>query len=160
MRQAWHATERRDRRESGEQPRPEDDSAFSLTAIELALVAELNLEIARGHDEVANDANQPAQTRRAALAKATALRERAESLHLDARRLSAQPMMYAPSMQKPVAPRTTPERRTHERRTRSRRREGESAIGPPGGRERRTLPDRRKRERRRGPVAAGDIRGA
>jgi hypothetical protein len=148
IRQPGDATEREDWRESDAQPRSENYAAFSLSAIELAVVAELNLEIARAHDELADDASQRVETRRAARAKATAIRERAELLHLEARLLSTQPMLYAPSRLEPASFGTWPERRTYERRTRSRRRDEESAAGAPGGRERRTLPDRRQRERR------------
>jgi hypothetical protein len=148
IRQPGDATEREDQRESGARPRSENYAAFSLSAIELAVVAELNLEIARAHDELAADASQRVETRRAAHAKATAIRARAELLHLEARLLSTQPMLYAPSRQEPASAGTWPERRSYERRTQSRRRDGESAAGAPGGRERRTLPDRRQRERR------------
>lgn len=128
----------------------QNSSAASLSAIELAVVAELNFELARAYDEVADDANQPVETRLAAHEKATAICDRAASFQHAARRLSAKPMLYAPSMQKPASPRTASERRTRDRRNRPRRRDGESAVGPPGGRERRTLPDRRKRDRRDG----------
>jgi hypothetical protein len=155
IRRPRHATERRDRRESSEQPRSENNAAFSLSAVELAVVAELSLEIARAHDEVANDASRHVEKRRAARAEATALRERAESFHLEARRLSAQPMLYAPSMQKLAPPRTAPERRAQERRTGSRRRDGKCTVGVLGGLEQRTVPDRRKRERRGGELVVG-----
>jgi hypothetical protein len=148
IRQPRDATERRDRREIGEQPRSENKATGSLSAIELAVLAELNFELARAHDELADDASQRAQTRRAAHATAEAIRERGAAFHLDAQRLSRRPMLSVPSMPKPASPRTEPERRTHERRTRSRRGDGGSAAGAPGGRERRTLPDRRKRDRR------------
>jgi hypothetical protein len=150
-------TDRRDQRESGQPPRSEKTAVFGLSAIELAVLAELNLEIARSHDELFDDASLRVETRRAAHASATALRERAESFHLQARRLSTQPMLYAPSMQKPASSCTAPERRTHERRTASRRRDAASAPGRPGGPERRTLPDRRRNDRRgasQGVVAA------
>jgi hypothetical protein len=155
IRQARDATDRRDRRQISEQPRSEHNAAGSLSAIELSVVAELNFELARAHEELADDARQRVETRRTAHAKATAMRERAESFHLEARRLSLQPMLHAPSMAKPASPPTEPERRTHERRTRPRRRDGGSAVSAPGGRERRALPDRRKRERRGGVAVLG-----
>jgi hypothetical protein len=145
------ATERREWPESGEQPPAQNDAALSLSVIELAVVAELNFEIARAHDELAEDASQRLQTRRAAHAKATAIRERAQSLQVEARRRSAQPTLYAPAMCKSAS--RVFERRTQDRRSESRRRDGQPGVGPPGGRERRTLPDRRKRERRGGVVA-------
>jgi hypothetical protein len=150
VKQPRDVPDRRDRPEDGEPPRSENGAAFGLSAIELAVLAELNLEIARGQDELADDASLRGETRRNAQARATALRERAHSFQLEARALNAQPMLYAPSTHEPAAPRTGPERRSHDRRTGSRRRSGESALGPPGGHERRTMPDRRKRDRRGG----------
>lgn len=147
-----NAPDRRDRREGDEESRSEKDS---LSALELSVVAELNFEIARAYEEVANDASRGIEARGAADTKATALRERADSFLLEAQLLSAEPMLYSPSTEKPASPPTVPERRTRERRTGSRRRDGESAVGPPGGRERRTGPDRRKRDRRGGGVVVG-----
>lgn len=155
IRQPRGATERRDRREISEQPRSETNAAGGLSAIELAVLAELNFELARAHDELAADASQRAQTRRAAHAKAEAIRERGAAFHLDAHRLSRQPMLSAPLMPRPASPPAEPERRTHERRTRSRRRDAGPAVSAPGGRERRTQPDRRKRERRGDGVVVG-----
>jgi hypothetical protein len=143
------AAERRDRPESGDQPRSENNAALSLSAIELAVVAELNLEIARAHDEVAGDATRRVETRQAAGEVATALRERAHSLHLEARRLSAH-RMYVPSMEKPASAYTGPERRRQGRRRRARRRDSVAAFGAPGACDRRAVPERRHRERRSG----------
>lgn len=151
-RQPRQATEQRDRRKSVEQPRADRNS---LSALELAVVAELNLEMARAQDELANDAGQAADARRLAQVRAMALRERADSLHLEARRLTAQPMLYVPALEDPGPRSTAPERRRHDRRTGACRRTTNSAAGPPGGRERRTTPDRRKSERRDAPLVAG-----
>jgi hypothetical protein len=116
------------------------------------VVAALNREMAQAHDEVAGDATQQPETRRAAQEIAMALRERAKSLELDAQRLTRYPA-YAPSMAKPTSCSTEPERRRQARRTRARR-SHRGTVGAPRGRNRRITPERRQRDRRGGAVIA------
>lgn len=144
--------ERRDRPDSaGRHPSSEDGAALSLTAIELAMLAELNLEIARGHDEVADDGTRRGQTQQAAREVATALRERADAFRLEALRRSADPA-YRPSMANAVSAYIGPDRRRQRRRTQARRRDGATGLGARGGGDRRTVPERRQRERRSGSL--------
>lgn len=115
---------------------------MKLSSIELALIEELNLEMARGCDEVAEDARNPRETRDAARERGSRLRERARMFHLEARRLAAEPAL-TPELY------AGPERRRGDRRTTERR---ERAPTPPdhlpAGHERRINPDRRRDERR------------
>lgn len=112
-------------------PRPDraSSSTTRLNAIELALIAELNLERARAHDEVANDHTQRPEARRRASAAAAAWRERARLFQLQARRESARPGVPAPdSMGAPATPYGGPDRRDGaDRRQGDRRR----PDGPP-----------------------------
>lgn len=150
MRQPRHRADHQDRQQNGEQSRSQNSAPFSLNAIELALLAELSLETAQAHDELAADSRRRAETRRDAQARAAILRERAHLFELEARRLNAQPLLSPPAMPSPAAFPTALERRRHDRRTGSRRRNEDSAVVALGGCERRTQPDRRKRERRGG----------
>jgi hypothetical protein len=142
--------ERRRAGRSGHEPSPTtrrdraEASAISLNAIELSLLAELNIERACDHDAMASDAARRPEVRRAEAAAATAWRERARLFQLEAVRRSAHPMV--PGEAAPVMDFvcTGPERRREMRRQESRR-GGEAAS------ERRDLGDRRTpRERRRG----------
>jgi hypothetical protein len=152
LRRSQHGAERRDRPDSaGRHPSSEDGAALSLTAIELAMLAELNLEIARGHDEVADDGTRRGQTQQAAREVATALRERADAFRLEALRRSADPA-YRPSMANAVSAYIGPDRRRQRRRTQARRRDGATGLGARGGGDRRTVPERRQRERRSGSL--------
>jgi len=141
------------REPSAREDRPEA-SAMSLNAIELALIAELNLERARDHDAVANDAARLPEVRQAAAAAATAWRERARLFKLEAGRRSAHWM--APGESGPVFDftYTGPERRRQMRRLQTRRGDAEAVAGGPEARDRRTAPERRRNDRRRPELAA------
>jgi hypothetical protein len=121
---------------------------MKLSSIELALIEELNLEMARACAEVAEDARNPRETRDAAQERGSRLRERARMFHLEARRLAAEPALKAGLY-------AGPERRRADRRRSERR---ESAPTPPdhlpAGHERRINPDRRREERRGWPGRA------
>ena len=58
---------------------------MSLNSIELGLIAELNLEMARANEAVAEDATELPETRRVASEAANAWRERARLFQLQAR---------------------------------------------------------------------------
>jgi len=134
----------------------------NLSAIELALVAELNLEMARAFDEVAEDAIQRLETRRAARELASRRRERARLCHLEARRLGAEPTFPDEQLTAEASlSYTGPERRKQERRRRERR-AGRSLPSQARrrtevGHDRRTNPDRRRGERRRHPPGQSEF---
>jgi hypothetical protein len=142
---------------SGHEPPPKSRKEqpealpISLNAIELALIAELNLERARDHDAVANDAVRLPEVRRAAATAATAWRERARVFQLEAERRSGHSM--APGKSAPVMDftYTGPERRQHMRRRQTRRYEAEAASEH--RRDRRAGPERRREDRRRPELA-------
>lgn len=129
------------------------DPGLTLTPVELALIAELSLEQARAHDEVAEDTTQRPDTRRAAAASAAAWRERALMLQSEVRRRSAHPMLAAGIV---GASYTGPERRRGARRTATRRARLVSLVGGVVGRDRRARRDRRDRREqdRRRPAPA------
>jgi hypothetical protein len=129
-------------------------AALNLKPIELALIAELSLEMARAHDEVASDASRRLDVRRTARKDAAGLRERARLFQLEAQRLSAYPTVDDErSAVERDSPYTGPERRTQDRRVRPRR-AGESVpIAAQGGLERRMTRDRRRADRRREDLA-------
>jgi hypothetical protein len=139
--------DRRNRPEGREKRRPEQPVAPNFSALELAAAAQVNRELARAHEEVAEDARQRPQTRWAALETATALRARADSLHLEAIRASAD-TASTPSIARAAAAYTGPERRTRTRRSGTCRRGGAELIGASGSGDRRTNPDRRQHDRR------------
>jgi hypothetical protein len=120
---------------------------MSLNAIELALIAEHSLEMARGSQAVADDATTPPETRRNAADVAAAWRHRAELFQMEARRRSAYPIV--PGVQ-PIRANGSayggPERRRRMRRTRPRR--TDLAATGDGRGDRRARPERRRRERR------------
>jgi hypothetical protein len=126
---------------------------MNLNSIEIAVVAEMDLEMARGYEEVARDTTQNAETRRAAQDAASRWRERARLYSLEARRLTAEPLFPGerPASQ-PDRPYTGPERRKQERRRGERRGNGSAQSGHPGaltfGRDRPINPDRRQGDRR------------
>jgi len=129
------------------------DSSLILNPIELALIAELSLEQARAHDEVAHDENQRPDTRSAASATAAAWRERARMLQLEARRRSAHPML--PGARSPRTLASTyagPERRRQIRRTQTRRTGPTAVADAVEARDRRLGSDRRERDRRLQPA--------
>ena len=64
-----------------------------LGSIELALIAEYNLEMARAYDEEAGDPSKPLEKRRTASGRAAAWRERAHQFQAQARRASADPIL-------------------------------------------------------------------
>jgi hypothetical protein len=130
----------------GAEARPNTSPAetpMSLNAIELALVAEHSLEMARAHQAVADDATSRPEARRKAAEVAAAWRQRAELFQIEARRRSAQPIV--PGV-RPIRPIAGPERRSRMRRKHTRR--TDRAAPRHGPRDRRAVPDRRRRDRR------------
>jgi hypothetical protein len=116
---------------------------MSLNAIELALIAEHSLEMARANQAVADDGATRLETRREAARVAAAWRQRAELFQIEARRRSAYPIH--PCVQ-PIRPYAGPERRRRMRRTHTRRTDPAYAGNDRG--DRRAGPERRWRERR------------
>jgi hypothetical protein len=116
---------------------------MALNAIELALIAEHSLEMARANQAVADDAAVQLETRLEAARLAAGWRQRAELFQIEARRRSAYPIV--PCVQ-PIRPYAGPERRTRMRRTQTRRTDPASAGQDRG--DRRAGPERRWRERR------------
>src|SRR5689334_8908012 len=97
-------------------------SSVLLSSIELALLANFNLEMADSYDEVADDPKLRRETRGNASESASCYRARAESFQLEAQRLSAYPTFVTEQPPEPGRARYTgPERRKRERRTRDRR---------------------------------------
>jgi hypothetical protein len=141
------------RADTGARDDRSEASPITLNAIELALIAELNLERAHDHDAVANDAARLPEVRQAAAAAATAWRDRARLFELEAGRQSAHSM--APGESAPFIDFSYagPERRRQMRR-REARRGGGPASEHRDRRERRAEPERRRRDRRRPNLAA------
>lgn len=152
LRAARQLARARPRKQRARHTGSENSATLSLTPMELAVAAELNLEVASGYDEVADDAARPLDSRRAARDRAIALRERADTLRLEARRLAAQPMVYAESSETRRSPYCGPERRRQSRRTRPRRGDSAAPVPALGDGERRSIPDRRRGERRGGGI--------
>jgi hypothetical protein len=122
-----------------------------LNPIEMAVVAEVDLEMARRYDEIAGDATQSPEARRAANEAASKWRERARLFRLEARRLGAEPIVPGgPSASERARAYTGPERRKQERRKGERRRSASGPVGQSGTAvlDRRVNPDRRKGDRR------------
>lgn len=121
---------------------------MDLNAIEMAAIAELDLEMARAYDEVSMDPSQTPETRRKAGDLAARWRERARLCRLEAQRLSSQPLLPANA----AHAYTGPERRKQERRRGDRRTTGLNGPGHAAvtafGRDRRINPDRRRGDRR------------
>lgn len=113
-----------DQQPGADPPRPSSPTISSVhpSSIELALLANFNLEMADSYDEVAEDPKLRRETRRNASESASCYRARAELLQLEAQRLTAYPPFLA---EQPAEPRQTrytgPERRKRERRSRDRR---------------------------------------
>jgi hypothetical protein len=129
-------------------------STVRLNSIELSLLAELSLEMARGEDAVANDAGQPPEIRRVAEELAAAWRERAQRLQLEARQQGADPILPDEHSLQATAPAYTgPERRKRLRRTQARRTGPTVAPGELARADRRIHPDRRRHDRRRPDLA-------
>jgi hypothetical protein len=122
---------------------------LQLSSLELALVADFNLEMAAAYDEVAEDPTVRPKTRAAAREAAIGRRERAQLFQAEAHCLGRQPMSM-PEQLTPTRPGhyAGPERRRQERRIRERRAGWRSpeTFGRP---DRRVNPDLRERGRRR-----------
>jgi hypothetical protein len=130
-------------------------AAIKLGSVELAVVAELNLELARAYDEVADDAKQQSETRRQARAGAFRRRVRAGLLRLEAQRLRARASLPDdPLTHEPNSPYSGSERRKHERRS-GERRGHPAALATPHGADRRANRDRRRHDRRRTSLVLG-----
>jgi hypothetical protein len=141
-------------------PGRRETAPSSLNAIELALIAELSLEQARAHDEVANDPVVAPETRARAAQAAAAWRERGRSFQWQAQQLTAQPI--TPDGLSPSPIYTGPERRRGMRRTQTRRTDSAAESGSGGHRDRRFGSDRRQSDRRAAAWVAlerGAIRG-
>ena len=115
------------------------------------MVAEVDLEMARRYEEIAEDATQGSETRRDAQEAASRWRERARLCRLEARRLGAEPTVPGSrSASEHGGSYAGPERRKQERRKGERRTNGSGAPGETGtaALDRRVNPDRRKGDRR------------
>ena len=121
-----------------------------LNAIEFGLLAELSLEQARAHEELAEDASQAPETRRSAAGAAVAWRERACGFQLQARQVGAAPICPGEHFGRVYA---GPERRRQTRR-REMRRTGAPASLAVDRDDRRSGPDRRQGDRRRPELAS------
>jgi hypothetical protein len=127
---------------------PAGASTIGLNSIELALLAELSLEMAHAQDAVANDATQPPEVRRIASRVASAWRERARRFQLQAQRQGTDPIVPdGRSIHAPAPSYSGPERRKQTRRTQTRR-TGPAASDGIDCLDRRVGPDRRERDRR------------
>jgi hypothetical protein len=102
---------------------------MNLNSIEMAVVAEVDLEMARTYEEVAGDATQRPETRRAAREAASGWRERARLNQLEARHRSAEPIVPTEQTLDPGRPYSGPDRRKEERRKGERRRIGSAVSG-------------------------------
>lgn len=123
---------------------------LSLNPIELALIAEYSLEMARANEAVARDPSKELDTRRRASEVATAWRGRAQLFQMQARYQSAEPIIPGEhSIHVPGRAHTGPERRQKMRRTQTRRTESASASAGRSGHDRRAQVERRRRDRRR-----------
>jgi hypothetical protein len=119
-----------------------------LTSLELALVAQFNLEMAEAYDEVAEDPQVSLDTRRRARAAAYHRRDRARLLQAEAQRLRAYPTSVGGHSTEKQPPYAGPERRERERRMRDRRASGSLRTPALAHADRRSVADRRQRERR------------
>jgi hypothetical protein len=135
-------------------PDPSTALPTSLNSIELALIAEYNLEMARANEAVADDATKRLETRRRASKVATAWRRRAQLFQLQAWRQSAQPILPGEqSIRAPGRVYTGPERRWRMRRTQTRRTGSASVCAGHGPGDRRAGAERRRRDRRHPELA-------
>lgn len=144
IRELWGGLRRSLRRcARADNPRASPVAALELSELELAVVAELNREMASDYEQVASDPGQRLESRRRASELALALHERASLFQLEAQlRLGPSPPPAGAHVY------SGPERRKDGRRVHSRR-AGHEAASPRWGGERRTTPDRRRRDRRR-----------
>ena len=147
---AGHALVVRRSRLCGRITSPTFDSVISeLSPLELALLAELNLELARAHEQVADDEAGRDEAREAARRSAAALRERARSLTLQAQARNAEPTIPGcPPITAPYHPYPGPERRKEARRALARRDDKPAIDGRLRAADRRTGDDRRRTDRR------------
>ena len=130
-------------------PDPPAAPPAGLNSIELALIAEYNLEMARANEAVADDATKRLETRRRASDAATAWRHRAQLFQVEAMRQSAQPILPG----EPARAYAGPERRRQMRRSQTRRADPASGRAGRGRGDRRAGPERRTRDRRRPELA-------
>lgn len=129
-------------------------SPITLNPIELGLIAELSLEMARGEQAVAEDLEQSPETRMVASELAVAWRERAARFQLEAQRLGEHPLIASePPLYTASPAYTGPERRKQTRRTRTRRTDPAPAPDGVGRGDRRMRADRRQEDRRRPELA-------
>jgi hypothetical protein len=120
-----------------------------LSSIELALIAQFNLEMAESYDEVADDPELSVETRQRARESASWRRGRARLFHSEARRLGANPTsVTGQSTEDQPPPYAGPERRKRERRIRERRSSPQLKTAGLGHPDRRTDRDRREQDRR------------
>lgn len=156
-----HALMSQARRPHRDVERPTEDSPdqamaspVRLNPIELALIAELSLEMARDNEVVANDATKRPEARRSALEDASAWRERARLFQSQAQRLSARPIVPGERSRRVSDwDYYGPERRRRIRRGQSRRTDPVAASAEVGRGERRRSADRRGRDRREPELA-------
>jgi hypothetical protein len=128
------------------------DAPVNLNAIELGLIADFSLEMARANEAVAEDATQGMETRRRASEVAMSWRQRAELFHSHARRQGAQPILPDPhAVHVARQAYSGPERRTQMRRRQTRRIDPASSAGH--DHDRRAGAERRQRDRRRPELA-------
>jgi hypothetical protein len=122
-------------------------SGLQLSAIELGLLANFNLEMAEAYDQVAQDPKHRPESRQTARESAADHRERAHRFQSEAQEWSAYPTLPTnPPQQEPTPPYAGPERREHERRGSERRASRSDALSPD---DRRANRDRRQGDRRR-----------
>jgi hypothetical protein len=98
---------------------------MKLSSIELALLAELNLQMAHAYDEAAEDAHNSVEARQDARARGSRLRERARRFQEEARRSSDEAALTTAG-----AVYTGPERRRGDRRTSERRARRSTGSSP------------------------------
>jgi hypothetical protein len=138
----------RDAPPSGSSPDSRAGSVPRLNAIELSLIADLNLEMAQDHEALAQDMTQRPETRLQAAETAAAWRERARRFRGEARRLGAHPINPGDPWTSLAPTYTGPERRRQMRRRQTRRARAVVAAMRFGPFDRRAGADRRRRDRR------------
>jgi len=130
-------------------PDPSIPVSMNLNSIELALIAEYNLEMARANQAVADDASKQLDTRRRASEVATAWRRRAELFQLHASRRSGHPILPGKeSSRARGGAYAGPERRRGMRRTQTRRTGSALVAAARGVDDRRAGAERRRSDRR------------
>lgn len=130
-------------------PDPASALPMRLNAIELALIAEHSLEMARANEAVADDPTKRLETRRSASEVAAAWRHRADVLQTQALRQTAHPIVPGEGPVRALGRAYTgPERRQGMRRRQMRRTDPASVATGRGRGDRRAGTERRRRERR------------